>query len=110
VRDLFATRGFRWEVDETFGNSEWYVGQDLYRQIAYPGKQYAWRSPICPLCGYRASSSARGNGQSTQHTLAGSLLRRVREVPKAVWPKRRKPYWILARYARVEEGGWATPR
>lgn len=103
VQTLLDDRGFRCETAETFGIFQRFVGQNIYHRLFYANKRLAWRSPICPLCGYRDERRDAPPRQpaSRNSSLAGRLFATARSLPKTVWPKERFPYWIIARYRRT---------
>jgi hypothetical protein len=64
-----------------------------------------WRSPICPICGYKSEESPGPQAEPEQASKNDSAPRRslisyLTAIPKLFWPKEKKYYWIIGLYKR----------
>jgi len=104
VPSLLDDYGFKCISVSTLGNYTWLIGQTLFRKWLYPEQQRVFHSPICPICGFE-----RDNPRSKSQQVAEShhrlpmkkrVLSMITALPKLLWPKASKDYWILAIYKR----------
>ena len=85
---------------QTLGDCEKYVGHDLFRKIFYPEQLLKWNSPVCPICGFESDyQNATSISQPTE-TQKRSIVSYFTALPKLIWPKTTKHYWILAIYEK----------
>jgi ubiquinone/menaquinone biosynthesis C-methylase UbiE len=99
---LFDKYGYKCVEHKLLGKSVHFKYHYEYRKTFYPKQFRKWLSPICPICGYHeeAKSSADGNSVAPVSAKpAQSSLRKVlglfTAIPKALWPKEDKYYWII---------------
>jgi hypothetical protein len=83
------------------GSSLNYVGHETYRHLFYKEQFRQWKSPICPICGYyekhkQDNSIAGHNSVSLKQT----ILSAITYLPKKLWPKEEKFYWIIGLFER----------
>lgn len=104
MRNLLAPYGFECTSVQKLGRFENYMGHRLYTKIVAPSQVLAWRSPICPICGYaKADSEAGGKFEHTSNSGTApkkSIFSQLLAPVKALWPKERKYYWIVAVYEK----------
>lgn len=105
MKTLFSESGFDCIDIKTCEKNTFYIGQKLYGNLFYPAWKRHFRSPICPLCGYKnpadqdPSFTVGGNDQLLQ----SSLLSHIKSVPKLVWPKYSKDYEMVALFTKKPE-------
>jgi ubiquinone/menaquinone biosynthesis C-methylase UbiE len=100
---LFDKYEYKCVEHKLMGKSINYKYHNEYRKAFYPKQFRKWVAPICPICGYQeeAKSSKEGNGVESVSNMkpAQSLLRKVlvllTAIPKALWPKEERFYWIV---------------
>jgi len=109
IENLLEPYGYHCVKHELLGERINYKGHYLFRKIFYPKQFRQWRSPICPICGYREAQAPLPTHpvvtESPVMAMNGvhrrSLLSYVSWLPKTVWPKEKKYYWILALYKKA---------
>jgi ubiquinone/menaquinone biosynthesis C-methylase UbiE len=81
-----------------------YKGHYTFRKIFYKKQFRRWLSPICPMCGYKEATTAAPVQAHHNHVPAPqrSIISRLTALPKLVWPKETKYYWIIGLYQRVK--------
>lgn len=98
---LFQGYGFSLKEMRLLGASRTYKYHHLYRKLFFPSQFKRWLSPLCPLCGYEAP---RENAPSVESTMQAKpsrgLLVSLKSIPKMIWPKETKYYWILGLFER----------
>lgn len=107
--ELLKPFGFKCISKEYLGLQESYVGHKLYKSIIYPEHKQKFVSPICPVCGYEnperkivqktkqvSEELSFGKKKSLKQTITSFISK----VPKLVWPKEKRYYWILCLYER----------
>jgi len=102
---LLEQHGFSCIATAKVGEQWAYRGHDRFVRIFYPGYFRAWRSPICPFCGYRTPvSSAPARSATTENgtpvARRRSLVSYFTALPKLFWPKDLSHYWIIGLYAK----------
>ncbi len=107
ITKLLQTRGFKCTDFCTTGTGVAYRGHREYRKIFYPEQLQKWNSPICPICGYNdagfkpASKLKIDNLPVIEKAGARKLISYLSFLPKLLWPKVSKDYWIIAHYERI---------
>ena len=109
MKGLLDEFGFQNTGIKKMGEIRNYKGHKTFRNIFYPQDRYKWASPICPLCGYTADTNKQNahteNVQAdTQHNNAPvkrSLVSYLTPLPKLIWPKETRYYWIAGVYKRI---------
>ena len=101
MRNLFSGAGFKCIDVRTCEKNTFYVGQKTYSNLFYPKWKKHFRSPICPLCGYRNPededpSFALGSDQEPRKSLVSYL----KGIPKLLWPKYSKDYEMVALFKK----------
>lgn len=102
IKDLFLEYGFLCTDIQTCEKNTYWVGQKVYGSLFYSKWKKYFRSPICPLCGYKNSLDQDplfkigGNEQKTQK----SFLTYLKSIPKLFWPKYSKDYEMVALFKR----------
>jgi SAM-dependent methyltransferase len=109
MRSLFDKYKFKCVRIDKFGESHIYKGHYWYRKTFYREQFLKWKSPICPICGYedvfeiKDGSMASGGQQSEGISMKQRILSSLSWLPKKMWPKEKKYYWIMGLYERVED-------
>jgi hypothetical protein len=87
---------------KTCDKNRFYVGQKLYGSLFYPEWQKHFRSPICPLCGYKNPEDQKplDAGKDNARAADRSLLAKMKSIPKLVWPKYSKDYEMVALFSK----------
>lgn len=85
---------------QKLGEYSKFKGHRLYQKIFFPGQLQAWNSPICPLCGYSEAEIRQPVHQSLEHKKHNGLLSAIKSIPKAIWPREKKNYWILGLFEK----------
>ena len=96
---VFREAGFTCVDVKTCDRNAFYVGQRLYGNLFYPEWQTRFRSPICPLCGYKNPDDVEG-AKAVEDVPGRSLLSRIKRIPKMFWPKYSKDYEMVALFAK----------
>lgn len=103
MKNLFVEAGFICTDIKTCEKNTFYVGQKTYGDLFYAKWKKHFRSPICPLCGYKnpddqdPSFTVGGNEQVANK----SFLSYIKNIPKLVWPKYSKDYEMVALFKRA---------
>lgn len=103
---LFDSYGFTCITTQKSGASQHYRGHYLFRKIFYKEQFKAWQSPICPICGYSEHInnnkivSSESAIQTVQNPQRKKLISYFTGLPKLIWPKETKYYWIMGLYKR----------
>lgn len=84
---------------KTCDQNKFYVGQRLYGQLFYPEWQTRFRSPICPLCGFRNPDDAEEQ-KFTPDSPGRSVFSQIKRIPKLFWPKYSKDYEMVALFTK----------
>ncbi|MBL7703062.1 MAG: class I SAM-dependent methyltransferase [Ferruginibacter sp.] len=85
---------------QKLGEYSMFKGHRLYQKLFFPHQLLAWNSPICPLCGYAESGSKPQAGNIAVHKRPNGILSAIKSIPKTVWPKEKKNYWILGLFEK----------
>ncbi len=78
-----------------------------FRKVFYPEQFLNWNSPICPLCGYEEKKEVRRVGEATTNGIEvhapqrRKLISYITVLPKLVWPKELKYYWIIGLFEKL---------
>ena len=99
---LFKERGFLNIKTIKAGYSAHYKFHNAYRRMFYPEQFLKWNSPICPLCGYEEEPKIEQEiiiNHSPKRKR--KLISYVSAIPKMMWPKEEKPYWIIGLFERI---------
>lgn len=102
---LLTKYGFKAERIEMAGERINFKGHYKFRKMFYPEQFQQWRSPICPICGYKETMSTPGDHSGGGETVTNnkpsrSILSYFTSLPKQLWPKEKKYFWILGLYKR----------
>ncbi|HUR10517.1 MAG TPA: class I SAM-dependent methyltransferase [Flavitalea sp.] len=103
METLMEEFGFRCVKTDTLGEMVAFKGHYQFRKIFYSEQFRQWRSPICPLCGYETmrEKSKASNGHSHPVKPGRSMISYFTALPKLIWPKSKKDYWIIGLYTKV---------
>jgi ubiquinone/menaquinone biosynthesis C-methylase UbiE len=106
ISNLFNKKGFSCLEIKTCDRNTFYIGQKTYGNLFYPKWKRYFRSPICPLCGYRNHNDqeeVESLIQNTQSLHRKSLLSQLKEIPKLIWPKYSKDYEMVALFQKCAD-------
>jgi ubiquinone/menaquinone biosynthesis C-methylase UbiE len=103
-KTLLSEFNFECVTHQKLNKIESYVGHDMYEKIFYPQQVLTWCSPICPVCGFRESVPSETQGETKKIGYGGkkNMLAILKNIPKSIWPKKTRYYWILGLYKRVD--------
>ena len=102
LKKLFASRDFECVRTVTTGTGVQFKGHGLFSKVFYPENFHRWRSPICPVCGFKVKDK-ESNVKSDvvlNDKPSRKLISYFTFLPKLFWPKERNDYWIIAFYKR----------
>ena len=106
-RHLFDEFGFTCVQSEEFGRSVRYKGHYAFRKLFYPEQFRQWKSPICPVCGYKDEKQKtvdEGNplpkSQFPMRSKRKKWIAYMTALPKLIWPKETRFYWIVGVFKR----------
>lgn len=101
MHTLFKGLGFSPIQTMTLGVQYFLKGQKAYSRIIYPNNYKVFNAPICPVCGYKLESvpaAKKVTGQKVE--TKKNVLSLITRLPKMVWPKGKRHYWIMCLYKR----------
>jgi SAM-dependent methyltransferase len=104
--ELLNEYGFKNVATRKAGAHRYLKFHKQFRKVFYPEQFLKWNSPICPLCGYEeqrqsASAVVRSNGHERGvPTPKRKLISYVSVLPKLIWPKETKYYWIIGLFEK----------
>ena len=107
MKGLLNGRNFSHVESHHLGVSTFYKGHYTFRKMFYSEQFRQWKSPICPLCGYKEEKRDSGNTMPQQVLSTGTnkgkrrVISLLTALPKAVWPKEKRYYWVIALYKRT---------
>jgi ubiquinone/menaquinone biosynthesis C-methylase UbiE len=103
-KKLFDDYGYRQIKSVKAGMSENFKFHKSYRKLFYSEQFLRWNSPICPICGFTEKAKANNN-QPINHQAHFSQKRKLisylAAIPKMIWPKEKKYYWIIGLFEKV---------
>jgi SAM-dependent methyltransferase len=100
---LLDNYGFSCVALEHFGATSKYFGHYTFRKIFYREQFKQWKSPICPVCGYKERNGFHKSRNSEMPKAISSkqkLISYLTAVPKLLWPKVTKDYWVAGLYKK----------
>ncbi|HRH49711.1 MAG TPA: methyltransferase domain-containing protein [Panacibacter sp.] len=102
IFSLFDDYGFKNIAIEKLGEISEFKGHEQYRKIFYPEQILSWNSPICPICGFVTSKNREQNILVQNKQLSKrSFISYFSALPKMIWPKDKRYYWIIGVYMRI---------
>ena len=103
IENLMNDFGFRCQKMNKLGETIKYKGHYTFRKIFYSKQFRQWKSPVCPVCGYaeKKESISSNIAQKDGVKQRRSFLSYFTSLPKLIWPKEKKYYWIIALYKKV---------
>lgn len=106
-KHLFDHWGFKCIEHKLLGKTVHFKYHKEYRKIFYASQFRQWYSPICPICGFqepvvesRISGEVKAEKKASNSSLLNQVKSAVLSLPKALWPKEEKHYWILGLFKR----------
>ncbi|MFM9911772.1 MAG: class I SAM-dependent methyltransferase [Chitinophagaceae bacterium] len=101
--NLFNNYGFYCKNYILAGPRKGFKLHKEYRSIFYRSQFLQWLSPICPICGFEQEEKATNSQQSISQQKSGPSIRSfITGIPKLIWPKEIKYYWIIGLFERIE--------
>lgn len=99
--ELFKERGFLNVKTTKAGISKQFKFHNVYRKYFYPEQFLKWNSPICPLCGFEEDEKIPSNKEIETHRKPRKkFVSYFATLPKLMWPKEKKYYWIIGLFER----------
>ena len=96
--------GYKLNKIEKFGIMTHFLGHRVYTRIFVPEQINAWRSPICPICGYKEEpKNSIENNKDTVNFRRANIANQIVSKLKSFWPKERTYYWIMGLNVREKE-------
>lgn len=110
MKNLFKPFGFECVSMDYLGEQIKLMGHSRYKRLVYPDQGKKFLSPICPVCGFLNQNFETENSVSNTHaksvknlTTKQKIISFFTAIPKMVWPKEKKYYWILCLYKRIKK-------
>ncbi len=105
IQHLLEESNFECILIKKAGEQVFFKGHYQFAKLFYPEHFRHWRSPICPICGYKAeeksiSEKVMKQTENVASTPRRSLISYFTVIPKLFWPKEKKYYWIMGLYKR----------
>ena len=101
IEILLNSNNYKCISYQTLGDTEKYIGHNLFRKIFYPEQLLKWNSPICSICGFETEMEHnKPHSKHLNHNTKRSITSYLTAFPKLFWPKIKKHYWILALYEK----------
>lgn len=105
--NLLKPFGFKCITKEYLGEQIKLVGHSTYRKLVYPDQLEKFISPICPICGFKNSDqklegtlSKKPSDSRKILTVKQKFTSLLTAIPRMVWPKEERYYWILCLYKK----------
>jgi len=96
----FDEFGFECSKHVLAGPKRIYRFHKEYKKLFYPTQFKNWRSPLCPICGYQAENSPIRSMNTNTQPVHSSFKSVITGIPKMIWPKETKYYWIIGLFER----------
>lgn len=106
LKQLLESRNYNCTEIKTTGRGVSYWGHKEYIKLFYPEQTFKWRSPICPICGFKSKHKIKEaliptiNPSQSSRSNSRKLISYLSAIPKIFWPKISNDYWIIAHYER----------
>ena len=102
ILHLLDRENFHCVQTKKAGKQTSYLGHYRYSRLFYPEHFRIWRSPICPICGYRNGGAASTTtcSHSPHPKRRRSLISYFSHLPKLIWPQETTYSWIIGLYRR----------
>ncbi len=94
---LLDKYGYKLKEFKLEGNQQKFLYHSLYVSLFYPNqKKLRWRSPICPVCGYRSEPIKKKKKEQQKNN-----VNFLKSWIKFLWPKRDEFYWIIGVFEKL---------
>lgn len=107
MKQLLISHGYECVSIEHLGESVTYKGHHTFRKLFYKEQFKQWNSPICPLCGFTEKKKPAAVTQEKilkqaekPSALKSSVVPILSSIPKLLWPKKKRYYWVMALYRK----------
>ncbi|MBS1946955.1 MAG: class I SAM-dependent methyltransferase [Bacteroidetes bacterium] len=104
MNDLFSAYGFKCKQIRTCDKNTFFIGHKWYVNIFYSEQKKEFKAPICPICGYSEVAPERfsnvGHRAIVNNKTATGLFAKLKQIPKAIWPKRSFDYEMVALFEK----------
>jgi len=102
METLLVKHGFSLVTSKKTGERVRFKGHYQFRKIFHRKQFSEWRSPICPVCGYKAETVGQEKQSAVPETTVSQngFVSYFTAIPKLFWPKERKYYWIICLYEK----------
>ena len=106
-RSMFLKQEFNCIQTNFAGKTLSFKFHKEYRNLFFPALNKKWISPICPICGYKSGENEKGildlsDSLQRSEPIQASFFSVVKSIPKMVWPKEIKYYWIIGLFERIK--------
>lgn len=101
MQKLMSAYGYRCTETKKLNKSVWLKGHLAFRQRFYKEQFLRWNSPICPVCGYKEEKAPVTSVPVAADPIKKrKLITYFTSLPKLIWPKEERYYWIIAKYEK----------
>lgn len=103
MQSLLVKHGYKMVTMKKTGERVKYKGHYQFRKIFHRKQFTEWRSPICPVCGYREETieqKKQAAAPATATVSRNGFVSYFTALPKLFWPKERKYYWVICLYEK----------
>jgi ubiquinone/menaquinone biosynthesis C-methylase UbiE len=103
LKYLFQRFGFSNKVIRSCHKVSYFLGQKMYTRYFHPEIYNKFRSPICPICGYRNEQLVKENSliaNSVEQNGEVSQKKGLKSIIRMLWPKNSFNYEVVALYER----------
>ncbi len=101
LKQLFTSYGFDNLSISTCDTVTYYKGQHLYTRYFHPDIFFKFRSPICPVCGYKNKEMNNSAPISTQNEKPVHKKNiGLKNIIRSLWPKVSFDYEVVALYKK----------
>ncbi|GAC1385534.1 MAG: hypothetical protein NVSMB45_14490 [Ginsengibacter sp.] len=100
INNLFKDQNFICKDIKTCDTNEFYLGQKAYGNFFYPKNNKRFKSPICPICGFKRMELTNET-ETIKNTDNPNITSILKNIPKIIWPKYKKDYEMVAFFEKM---------
>lgn len=101
MKELFKEFSFHNVSIETCDKNVKYYGQDMYSRIFYAEISKRFKSPICPICGFK-NKQDQNEPSLVARPKSRSIGSLIKAIPKLVWPTQTFDYEMVALFEKKD--------